>query len=115
MNLLNKLAILSASDCRIDTVDVPEWGGAVRIRAMTGAERDAFRTAIADGPSAEVGRFEAALLALTLVDDSGQRLFELAELDALRAKSAAVLDRLAKEAMRINGMDAQSQEAAAKN
>ncbi len=115
MNLLNKLAILSATDCRIETVDVPEWGGAVRIRAMTGAERDAFRTTISDGASNEVGRFEAALLALTLVDENGNRLFELAELDALRAKSATVLDRVAKEAMRINGMDADSQDAAAKN
>ena len=115
MTLLSKLAILSAQDCKTESVDVPEWGGAVTIRSMTGAERDAFRAQIADAGDRNVGLFEAALLALTLVDDQGQRLFELDDVEALRAKSAAVLDRIARAAMKLNGMADESVEDAEKN
>lgn len=115
MTLLSKLAILSAQDCKHELLDVPEWGGAVKIRAMTGAERDAFRVQISDAGDKNVGLFEAALLALTLADENGNRLFELADIEALRAKSAAVLDRVAKAAMKINGMADDSVEDAEKN
>lgn len=111
---LSKEQILAAKDWTSEVVAVPEWGGDVHIRAMSGAERDAFRSAI-EGEQREVGKFEASLLALTLADENGGLLFTLEEVEALRGKSAAVLDKLAAEAMRINGMTAQAQEDAVKN
>lgn len=111
---LNKEQILAAKDFTSEVVNVPAWGGDVHIRAMSGAERDAFRAAI-EGEQAAVGKFEASLLALTLADENGVLLFTLEEVEALRGKSAAVLDKLAQEALRINGMTAAAQEEAAKN
>ncbi|SMP71969.1 hypothetical protein [Noviherbaspirillum suwonense] len=111
---LSKEQILSAKDFTSEIVPVEAWGGEVHIRAMSGAERDAFRAAI-EGGQAPVGKFEASLLALTLADEHGALLFTLQEVEALRGKSAAVLDKLAQEAMRINGMTAAAQEEAAKN
>ena len=39
---LNREAILAAEDLPRELVEVPEWGGAVYVRALTGAERDQF-------------------------------------------------------------------------
>lgn len=75
--LLNKEAILNAKDTRQEVAEVPEWGGHVCIRAMSGAERDDFRAAIEGAETSLVGKFEAPLLALTLVDEEGNRLFPL--------------------------------------
>jgi hypothetical protein len=116
MNLLNKEAILGAPDLAHEDVEVPAWGGTVRVRVMTGAERDEFRAAIAtDEGSVPVGKFSAALLAATLIDDAGIRLFDIAEIEALQAKSAASLDRPATVAMRINGLGGNAVADAAKN
>lgn len=110
---LSKEQILAAKDWTSEVVAVPEWGGDVHIRAMSGADRDEFTKAI--GEQREVGKFEASLLALTLADEHGALLFTLEEVETLRGKSAAVLDRLASEAMRVNGMKAGSKDEAVKN
>lgn len=116
MNFLSKSAILGASDLKHEDVHVPAWGGTVRVRTMNGQERDEFRAAIAteDG-SVPVGRFNAALLVATLVDESGERLFTADDMAALQAKSAASLDRPASVAVRMNGLGGQAVEEAVKN
>ena len=50
MTLLTKSAILAANDLKTQDVDVPEWGGAVRVRAFSGRERDAFEQAVKREP-----------------------------------------------------------------
>ena len=40
--LLNKEQIQSVSDLETQDVEVPEWGGTVRLKSLTGAERDRF-------------------------------------------------------------------------
>lgn len=118
MTLLTKSAILSAIDLKTEDVTVPAWGGTVRIRTMTGLERDEFRTSIA-APEGEtgvpIGKFSAALLVATCVDATGQRLFSAADMAALQAKSAASLDAPTAVAMRLNGLGGGAVEAAVKN
>ena len=46
MTLLSKTAILTANDLQTEDVEVPEWGGAVRVRSFTGRERDAFESSM---------------------------------------------------------------------
>lgn len=111
---LSKEQILAARDFTFEKVDVPEWGGDVIIRTMSGAARDAFQAAFG-GEKRALGTFEATLLASTLADESGALLFTVEEVEELRGKSAAVLDRVSNEAMRINGMGIAAQEEAAKN
>lgn len=115
VTLLGKEAILGAKDAHQEIVHVGEWGGSVCIRAMSGAERDDFRAAIEGTDTSLVGKFEAPLLALTLVDETGRRLFTIDDVEALRAKSARVLDRLTRIALRVNGMSDEAQEEATKN
>lgn len=118
MGLLSKSAILGASDLAFEDVPVPQWGGMVRVRMMTGVDRDAFRAAHAaldtDGELA-VGKFSAMLLAFTCVDESGQLLFTLKDVEALQTKSARSLDMPATVAMRLNGLGGKAVEDATKN
>lgn len=118
MGLLSKSAILGAQDLPHEDVPVPAWGGTVRVRTMTGAERDAFRASVAaaEGESGvPIGQFSAALLVATCVDESGACLFTASDMAALQAKSAAALDAPAAVAMRLNGLGANAVQAAEKN
>lgn len=116
MRLLNKAAILLADDLKHEDVEVPEWGGTVRVRVMTGAERDEFRTSIAtEEGSVPVGRFSVALLAATLIDEQGARLFTMEEIDQLAEKSGTSIDKPALVAMRLNGLGGGAVEEAVKN
>ena len=115
MKLLTKQAILAAADLPHEDVPVPEWGGTVRVRSMTGVERDAFRAALNAEGGTPIGQFSAALLAATIVDEAGNKLFEAADLEALQAKSAKALDIPAGVAMRLNGLGGAAVADAAKN
>lgn len=115
MTLLTKSAILGASDLPHEDVPVPAWGGSVRVRTMTGLERDQFRAAIASEDGVPVGKFSAALLAAACIDENGERLFTMEDMEALQAKSASSLDAPAAVAMRLNGLGATAVEDAVKN
>jgi len=120
MELLSKGAIVGVQDLKTEAVDVPEWGGAVSVRTMTGADRDAFENSLvtiaADGTrKPDMVNMRAKLVALTLVDEAGAPMFTLKELDLLAAKSAAALDRIFQVAQRLNGLGLAGVEAAEKN
>jgi hypothetical protein len=117
---LSRDQILEASDLRSQPTDVPEWGGAVIVRTMTGADRDAFENGMvsvrADGSREQnLTNFRAKLVALTVVDDAGDLLFSTDDLARLAAKSAVALQRVFEVAQSINGLGAQAVETAAKN
>lgn len=120
--ILSKSDILAAQDLQTQEVSVPEWGGSVRVRSLTGTERDVFETAlvkVVDGKRIpDMDNLRAKLLAATLVDENGTPLFSIADvgdLGCLGSKSAAALDRIFGVAQRLNGMAAESVEAAVKN
>lgn len=115
ITLLDKNAILGAADLPHEDVFVKEWGGTVRVRTMTGIERDEFRAAIASENGIPVGKFSAALLAATLIDENGERLFSVADMEALQKKSASALDAPAAVSMRLNGLGGNAVEEAVKN
>lgn len=101
--LLDRAAILAASDLAHEDVPVPEWGGVVRIAAFSAAARDSFELWVVQ--SRQKGSFvnvRAALVARCAVDAEGRRLFSDSEVEALGAKSAAALDRLFEVAGRLN-------------
>lgn len=106
--LLSKAAILGAPDLPTQDVHVPEWGGDVRIRALTGAERDAFEAHGAKqkgkGMQLNLQNLRARLVAMAIVDEDGARLFSDADVVALGNKSAAALDRVFTAAARLSGL-----------
>lgn len=106
--LLSKAAILAAQDLPTEIVDVPEWGGAVMVRGLSGRERDAFEADVQliNGKDITVNRqnFRAKLLSRCLVDESGARIFGPDDIEALGAKSAVAIDRVMDPALRLSGM-----------
>jgi hypothetical protein len=117
---LTKDQILEAADLKSEAVEVPEWGGSVLVRTMTGADRDAFETSMvivaADGTRRpDLTNLRAKLVALTVVDEANNRLFDVADIPRLALKSAAALERVFDAAQRINGIGAVAQDAVLKN
>jgi hypothetical protein len=104
MSLLTLDAILAADQLKFEDVAVPEWGGTVRVRAMTGAERDAIGAVLADKTkSPNFGSLYAASVTATcVVGEDGAPLFGLDKIEVLRARSVAALDRVYQAAMRLN-------------
>jgi hypothetical protein len=101
MSALSKAAILAAQDKKMIDVEVPEWNGSVKIRVMTGTERDRFEAEFVNG-NKSVEMVRAKLVAKCLCDEEGNRLFTEAEIPALGEKSAAVLDKLFTICMKHN-------------
>lgn len=113
--------ILKASDLPTASVDVPEWGTAITLRTMSGAERDQWEDAWTKYRLSRFGTDETArdwkafLIVHTAVGVDGKPLFTEADIPALNGKSARVLDLLSKVAMRINSVGGDEVERLAKN
>lgn len=111
MALLNKDQILAADDLPsedVDMSDIPGWDGEVRVRALTGAERDKFEASLitqrGNSVKKNLDNMRARLVALCLVDEAGERLLTDADAVLLGMKSAAALDRLFDVAQRLSGL-----------
>lgn len=119
MTTLNRDQILEANDLTLESVDVPEWGGSVMVRAMTGADRDAFDASNVkevDGKLvSDYTNLCVKLVARTIVDEAGNRIFSDDDMSALGRKSAAALDRVYRVAQRLNMVGAQGAAEAGKN
>ena len=89
-------------------LEVPEWGGWVRVRTMTAHERDVFETnaVIKNGRDVRMNtrNIRAQLVAATVVDDEGRPVFTLADVEALGQKSAKAMDRVYAKASELAGL-----------
>lgn len=104
-DILTMDQILSADDLKKELVEVPEWGGHVYIKALTGKERDKMEAAVITGPGERnFSNIRAKLVSLSVVDEEGVRLFTFEDAEKLGDKSAAVLDRLFAVAQKLSGM-----------
>ena len=116
---LTKDAILASHDLPYEDAEVPEWGGKVRVRVLTGAELDKYHGSLFTVKGKDVVQdrenFRTKLLVKCLIDDKGNRLFNDKELEDLAGKSGAVLQRLYEIASRLNGMTAEEAEVLEKN
>lgn len=114
VRVLNADAILAAEDESIDSVEVPEWGGVVYVKSMTGLQREKYlesmRQQIGQGRNATVKVIlqygSAKLAALTLCDQNGNLLFDRKPqtIEALAKKSSRALDRVVDKASKMNGL-----------
>jgi len=97
---LSKAAILAAKDTKLsEAIPVPEWGGDVFVKTLSGTERDAFEEAYSEQ---KMKSFRARFLVLTLCDDKGQRLFEDSDVAEIGKKSSVVINRLFEESWKHN-------------
>lgn len=119
MAILKKDDILNAQDLPFKDVEVPQWGGTVRIRALNSAERDAFEQSITQFRGNDVdlkmNNIRAKLVAMAAIDEEGNKLFTLQEAEKLGKKSAVVMDKLFQVAQELSGMRQQDLDDAIKN
>lgn len=105
---LTRDAILQATDLTFEDVAVPEWGGVVRVRGLTGTERDAFEASVVERQGKQsklnMANIRARLVTLVVVDDDGKRLFSDADVAALGRKSGVALNRVFEVAQRLSGI-----------
>lgn len=102
---LSKEQILSADDLKQELVEVPEWGGEVLVRELRGRERDAFEEGSLDKQrNLKMTNMRARLVAMSVIDDEGERLFTSKEALGLGEKSASALNRLFEVCCRISGI-----------
>lgn len=108
MAVLSRDQILQAQDLPTETVEVPEWGGEVIIRGLTGAERDQFEQSIVEtrGKNTKVNlrNIRAKLVVLCCVDEQGNRIFRDEDAEVLGRKSAVALNRVFEVAQRLSGL-----------
>ncbi len=116
MAYLSKDDILGADDLPTEEVPVPEWGGTVLVRGLTGTERDRFEFSMAASKGDPLkSDVRGQIVGRCLVDEDGKRLFTDKELAKLGAKSGAALDRCLDVVRRLSGMDDKAVEAASKD
>ena len=114
--VLSKEQILQADDLKRETVDTPEWGGEVLLRELRGRERDAFEEGSMDKQrNVTMTNMRARLVALSAIDEEGERLFTAKEATELGGKSATALNRLFEVCCRLSGITSEDVDALEKN
>jgi len=98
---LTRGQILQAEDLERREVAVPEWGGTLLVRALTGAERgrieaDSLRQngrGVQFQPQS-IETLRAKVVAMAAIEEDGTPVFTLRDVEALAGKSGAVLERV---------------------
>lgn len=108
MAFLTRDQILESDDREYAEVSCPEWGGDVRLRSITGTQRDAYEQSLMQSNGADrkmnLRNARVKLIVLCAVDETGRPLFTADDVNALGRKNAAPLDRLFDECRRLAGM-----------
>lgn len=117
--MLSRDQILGADDLEKKEVDVPEWGGSVYVRALSGKQRNqlemiALRYSDQNDLSA-LENYNGLIAAWSIVDENGNRLFTDDEVGLLMEKSASALNTIVEEARELSGITEEDVEEIAGN
>ena len=108
MAILKRDDILQAPDIIKELVAVPEWGGEVYVKGLTGDELDKFQGSLVINPGKNqrlnLNNFNAKLAALSICDEDGKRIFTESDTQALAKKSSVALLRVTEVARRLSGL-----------
>ena len=108
--LLSRDDVLAARDIKTKLVAVPEWGGDVYVKGMTGTDLDAFETTIivdhggGKKQTVTTENIRAKLAAFSIVDEDGVLMFSVEDIDALGKKSSSALQRIMDVAKELSGI-----------
>jgi len=111
------LAAIDRPDVATRDVEVPELGGTVRVREMTGALRNRVEAAYATirngGDSKSLDSMTAQLIAGCVVDESGKPILSLADAKRMFASRPRAVFRLRDAILEISATDDEDMEALA--
>jgi hypothetical protein len=102
---LNRNQLLDVNDLPHKEVEVPEWGGAVRLITLGARDRVEWeRAAFPEGKDVDVEQYVAGLLLRTIVGEDNKPLLMAEDLDVLANRNPVILRRLQSEALALNGL-----------
>ena len=93
--------ILNRDDFTFEELEVPEWGGTIRIRSLSGNERTKITNMVQKRKDGD-GMFEQVVI-FAAVDENGKRIFRDDHLAALKEKSATVSQRIGQKVLELSG------------
>lgn len=101
--------ILGALDLPIEEIQVSEWADRwYRVRGLTGDERDRYEQSLVRMKNGNAVPYfagaRARLVALSVVDENGRRLFSEDDIKALGRIAAGGLQRVYEVARRLSGL-----------
>lgn len=114
MGLLSRDQILEAKDRFYEEVEVEHWGGSVRVQNLTAKELDDLAASMVVrrkiGKKIVVAQdntnFRAKLVARAVVNEEGNLLFDVSDVEALGRKCAHCVKEVAEVARRLSGFAA---------
>jgi len=118
--MLTRDQILGAKDLARETVNIPEWGGNIIIREMTGKQRDLLEGMMASRMGAN-GRImstkdlRAKMTIMSVIGEDGETLFDDKDIPSISGKSGKALDRIVEAVQKLNGLDSEDIEEKAGN
>jgi hypothetical protein len=104
MAFLTKNEILAAKDELVISLDVPEWGGELGIRAMSVGERDKYENDFIRNKDKGVENFRTKFLIATICDEEGNCIFDKDDIEKLMKKSIKAGNRVWNAAMAHNAI-----------
>ena len=110
MEDLTKEQILQKQDLLIESVDVPEWGGRIYVRSLSGTEREEYEKICSDrsrSKNFDMRGLRVKLIVLSVCDKDGKRIFGESDEAKLNKKSAAVIEKVFNAAKKASGLSDQ--------
>jgi hypothetical protein len=111
MALLSKAEVLkNGKALPTKEIEVPEWGGEVTIRCLTGSERDRYESSLArldkktGSMLPNLINSRARLAAMSIVDESGKRMFSDTDVLELGELSSIALTRVWRASCQLSGI-----------
>ena len=110
---INKQQIFASRDLKEKMVDMPEWGGEVKIRALSVREQLQYDEYLGTEPK-EV-EMALHLIIAACVNDDNSKLFDVSDIEMLKEKSSKNLFFLVNEILSLNKQQPKDSDELAKN
>lgn len=106
-DFLSRDQVLEADDYRSEVVEVPEWGGKIRVKGLSGLERERYEQSVGylkGDRWVSKGNVQARLVVMCAIDADGRQLFGEDDIAKLTRKSSAALKRVVDACRRLSGL-----------
>lgn len=105
---------VAAADIATDDLDVPELGGTVRIRELSGALRNRLEAAVVaarGGDSKQLNEVITAIVERCVIDENGQTVLDTATAKRIVARVPKAAFRIRDKAISLSALDESDREA----
>lgn len=121
-------AILKANDLPYEDINVPEWGGIVRVRGATALEASEYSESMVvrkktknkegdDDTEIEINPLnsQCKLVVRCVVDEDGNRIFKDEDAASLGKKNTRAVERVFRRVQELSGMTKKARDEIVKN